>query len=118
VRFSIKAYLQIIFIASLFLPIKIYGKNKNENDPLIISGQWEIVRGVEKLFTTPLGGVYRFKLSNLDGFKSTKNIFKAPKINTLQFDLWKNKKRPVKLYRYIIVDFKFRSFPAIDKCRN
>lgn len=114
----------VLFLALLtvFLTtITVYGKvAKLEDDKLEVTGEWEIRGQVNKLFNTPMGEVYDFTLSDhydiaLDKDAATKGM---RKLNSIQFDLRKFMDRNEKIRRFIVLDFKIRTFPAVTAVKN
>ena len=95
---------------------------------ITFSGEWEGKGSVKKLFDTPLGALYRFDESKSYELIATPNPEHKGKCDCaicrkrknppnmggglLQFGFLKNSKRN---WRYVVIDFKIRAFPALDK---
>ena len=80
--------------------------------------KWRTNNGVLKLYDTPLGAVYKFPISEYFDFSYLYRKDKKKNVSCLQFDMpdfYKNKKRR---YRFLALDFKIRTFPAISKIEN
>ncbi len=109
-------------IAVFLTTISVCGKTlKPEDDKLVVTGDWEICGQVNKLYDTPMGSVYDFTMS--DYFKFTpeylKDVAKGKyALHSIQFDLRKFMDRQEKIRRFIVLDFKIRTFPAISTVKN
>ena len=94
----------------------------------VFPGEWEEKGGVKKLFDTPLGALYRFDDSKSYELIATPNPEHKDQCDCaicrkrknppnmggglLRFGFLKNSKRN---WRYVVIDFKIRAFPALDK---
>ena len=111
-----------IFAIIFLMIIAAYGKAVKPADGKIeVSGDWEIRGNVNKLYDTPMGEVYDFTMS--DHFDFTSEYLKeAAKgkyaLNSIQFDLRKSMNRHDKIRRFIVLDFKVRTFPAITPVKT
>lgn len=76
------------------------------------SGEWKINGSVTKLYDTPLGEVFQFNPTNpfLESMNGKNRL--DNQLNTIQFELYKNSKEQKQMKRFIVIDFKFRVFPA------
>ncbi|MDR0931867.1 MAG: hypothetical protein LBM70_02470 [Victivallales bacterium] len=111
----------------------LFGKQPEE-DIEVITGEWVETGNVKKLYDTPLGAVYRFSLSSTylcQPYSSDLVVKYRGKINykkesssggsqqegvkfsgVLQFNFGKKR---LKDKRFVVIDFKVRAFPAVEK---
>lgn len=114
-----------LFIAGSFVLTAESAKDKSKNNQnTVICGQWKIRNNVKKLYDTPLGVVYKFQISKFFDFSNTwdkeylKN-FDNPNFNSLQFTLFdKESDYRKRMKRFLVLDFKLRTFPAEDRSKN
>ena len=107
--------------AILITTLTVYAKTpKPEDEKLEVTGDWEIRGQVNKLYDTPMGGVYNFTMS--DDFNYTylysQDTAKKYALHSIQFDLRKFMDRREKIRRFIVLDFKVRTFPAITPVKT
>lgn len=119
---KISAAAFLILPAVFLMTTPVYGKVvKPEDEKLKFTGDWEVRGNVNKLYDTPLGGVYDFTISDYFNF-AAKYVKEAQKgryaLHSIQFDLQKNIPRGEKLRRFIVLDFKIRTFPALTTVKN
>ena len=128
-RFYLSSNLLVILIkASMlwmicFSNFMCYGKNMNSSpdEKVVVNGDWEIRGNVYKLYDTPMGSVYNFTMSDHYEFsyKYTKDVAKGKYVlHSVQFDLRKFMARQEKIRRFIVLDFKIRTFPAITPIKT
>jgi TPR repeat protein len=108
--------------AILITTLTVYAKTpKPEDEKLEVTGDWEIRGNVYKLHDTPLGTVYNFTISDYFNWNYVyaKEAVKGKYIlHSIQFDLRKFMDRREKIRRFIVLDFKVRTFPAITPVKT
>lgn len=118
IKLTISANLLCGIYILFFIPLALNAKsNIYQDKAYVYAGKWKANGGVQKLYKTPLGAVYRFTHSEYFDFSSFYKKDGREKVYCLQFDLpesYKNNKTP---YRFIVIDFKIRSFPAISEIK-
>ena len=76
--------------------------------------EWRCTGNVKKLFSTPLGTVYKLGINN-------QRYVNKPKawINSIQWILWdKQNRRKALKSRFVVIDFIVRYFPALSNSNN
>ena len=119
-RISVPVKIALIGVCALFF---FQFNLKSESDieqgkAYVYIGKWEINGGVNKLYDTPLGAVYQFALSDYFNFSRLYRKDRKKSIYCLQFDLplaYKNNKEK---YRFVVIEFRLRTFPAVSECEN
>lgn len=111
---------EILIVVILLSGIVGYAKNRdNDDDPCEFVGEWKIRGKVDKLYDTPLGEVFRIYPSIYCNMgHNYRRGFKDKKFNSIQFDVFKDVSNKNRARRFIVVDFKIRTFPAISKKAN
>jgi TPR repeat protein len=110
---KLKTFL-MIFVVSL----GVFAKTVTPEEQYIFTGKWETNGGISKLYDTPLGAVYRFNTSEYFDFRHFYKKNSIDNVYCLQFELPVFYKTKKKKYRFIVIDFKIRTFPAISECKN
>ena len=80
--------------------------------------EWHINNGVFKLYDTPFGAVYQFALSDYFDFSHIYRNDKRNNVYCIQFDMpsfYINERRK---YRFLVLDFNIRTFPAVSKTKT
>ena len=99
--------------------INVDAKKKNYSDEKqSFTAKWKIKNSVRKLYDTPLGAVYRFELTEYFDCYPTKKAPQECTVHHLAFDMPVNYKNRKPKYRFLVIEFTIRTFPAISGNSN